>query len=122
VVAARPRTTVTVPSFVLLLSLGLGWWVSGQGGFAPTLTGKLAAVGILSLPIFFSGIVFARLLTGERNVASAMAVNLMGAMLGGLLEYNAMYFGFRFLYGLAAVLYVSALLLTVVRRPRATLV
>jgi hypothetical protein len=122
VVAARPRTAVTVPYFFLLLSLGLGWWVSGQGGFAPSLTGKLAAVGLLSLPIFFSGIVFARLLAGERNVASAMAVNLLGAMFGGLLEYNAMYFGFRFLYGLAALLYVGALLLTVARRARATLV
>ena len=30
------------------------------------------------------------------------------AMLGGLLEYNAMCFGFQFLYLLAAVLYAAA--------------
>ena len=37
-----------------------------------------------------------------------MAANLLGAMCGGLLEYNAMYFGFRFLYLLAAILYLLA--------------
>jgi hypothetical protein len=39
-----------------------------------------------------------------------MAVNLLGAMCGGLLEYNSMYFGFRFLYILAVGLYGAALL------------
>ena len=118
-VAARPRGSVVAPFLLLLLSLAAGWWVSGHGGFDPTPQGKLFAVGLLSLPIFFSGIVFARLLAEEENAASALAVNLLGAMLGGLLEYNAMYFGFRFLYGLAAFLYLLALLLTLVRRPRA---
>jgi hypothetical protein len=50
-----------------------------------------------------------------------MAMNLLGAMLGGLLEYNAMYFGFRFLYGLAGLLYLGALAVTAVRRARADL-
>jgi hypothetical protein len=31
-------------------------------------------------------------------------------MCGGILEYNSMYFGFRFLYLLAAILYAMALL------------
>jgi len=35
---------------------------------------------------------------------------LMGAMFGGVLEYNSMYFGFRFLYLLALGLYAAALL------------
>ena len=37
-----------------------------------------------------------------------MALNLLGAMFGGVLEYNAMYFGFQFLYWLAMGLYLSA--------------
>ncbi len=37
-----------------------------------------------------------------------LAMNLLGAMCGGLLEYNAMYFGFRFLYIVAGALYVMA--------------
>jgi hypothetical protein len=37
-------------------------------------------------------------------------MNLMGAMCGGVLEYNSMYFGFHFLYLLALGLYAAALL------------
>jgi hypothetical protein len=65
----------------------------------------------LSLPIFFSGILFARFLDTGVSIGGAMAVNLLGAMVGGLLEYNSMYFGFRFLYGLAAALYTCAFVL-----------
>src|ERR1051325_6461784 len=97
-----------VPFALLLASLAAGWWVSRAGGFPPTAAGKLGAVGLLSLPIFFSGILFARFLDEGAGIAGAMAVNLLGAMVGGLLEYNAMYFGFRFLYGLAAALYACA--------------
>jgi len=46
-----------------------------------------------------------------------MASNLLGAMLGGFLEYNSMYFGFRSLYVLALGLYALAFLTT--RRNRA---
>ncbi len=112
---------VVLPFVLLLASLGLGWWVSRAGSFAPTSAGRLAAVGVLSLPIFFSGILFARFLDAGASIAGAMAVNLLGAMVGGLLEYNAMYFGFRFLYGLAAALYVCAFLMAgrASTRPRA---
>jgi spermine/spermidine synthase len=102
---------VVLPFVLLLASLGLGWYVSRAGGFAPTPTGKLAAVALLSLPIFFSGILFARFLDTGVSIGGVMAVNLLGAMVGGLLEYNSMYFGFRFLYGLAAALYACAFLL-----------
>jgi hypothetical protein len=39
-----------------------------------------------------------------------MSLNLIGAMCGGILEYNSMYFGFRMLYLLALGLYAAALL------------
>jgi spermine/spermidine synthase len=112
---------VVVPFVLLLASLGLGWWVSRAGSFAPTAAGRMAAVAVLSLPVFFSGILFARFLDAGASIAGAMAVNLLGAMVGGLLEYNAMYFGFRFLYGLAALLYLCALVLAwrAPARPRA---
>jgi hypothetical protein len=37
-----------------------------------------------------------------------MASNLLGAICGGLLEYNSMYFGFRSLYVIAMGCYVLA--------------
>ena len=46
---------------------------------------------------------------GSRGeISGIVAVNLVGAMLGGLLEYNSMYLGFRALYLMAMVLYALA--------------
>ena len=39
-----------------------------------------------------------------------MAMNLLGAVCGGLLEYNSMYFGFRWLYLAAMSCYLLAFL------------
>jgi hypothetical protein len=49
--------------------------------------------------------VFSTLLRRTENVSEAMAYNLMGAMLGGALEYNSMRFGFSSLYLIALGLY-----------------
>jgi hypothetical protein len=38
-------------------------------------------------------------------------MNLLGAMVGGVLEYNSMYFGFQSLYWLAVALYAAGLIL-----------
>ena len=93
-------------AFVLLLgSLVVGWLMAGRGGFGPTPGGRIATVALLTSPMFFSGIVFSTLLRGRHAIAAVMAANLSGAMLGGLLEYNSMYFGFRFMYLLALAFY-----------------
>jgi hypothetical protein len=50
-----------------------------------------------------------------------MAMNLLGAICGGLLEYNSMYFGFQSLYVLAMGCYLLAFVsdLVFMRRARA---
>ncbi len=108
-----------VPFALLLLSLGVGWYLAGAGGFPPTTLGKATALAVLTCPLLFSGLVFSIVLRPARDIAGAMAANILGAMVGGMLEYNAMYFGFRFLYVLAAIVYVAALALYVLRRPAA---
>lgn len=97
-----------LPYALLLISLFVGLMVARQGGFSSTATGQLATVIVLTCPMFFSGMVFSSLLAEERDIAGAMSANLFGAMCGGLLEYNSMYFGFQFLYVLAAALYAGA--------------
>ena len=57
---------------------------------------------------YFSGIIFSTLLAGAKQISSVMAINLLGAICGGLLEYNSMYFGFRALYLMAMACYVLA--------------
>mgnify|MGYP001465726427 CR=1 FL=1 len=65
---------------------------------------------ILTLPILFSGIAFSRELLKINSTSQALSANILGAMVGGFLEYNSMYFGFSFLYVLAAFLYFLAFL------------
>ena len=81
------------------------------GAVSPQVDGLLMT-GLLTLPLFFSGLAFSSELKKARSVGVAMASNLLGAMLGGFLEYNSMYFGFRSLYLLALVLYALAFLTT----------
>lgn len=62
----------------------------------------------LTIPLFFSGIVFSSELKRTSNVGVALYSNLLGSMLGGFLEYNSMYFGFRSLYLFAVIMYLFA--------------
>jgi SAM-dependent methyltransferase len=102
----------TVVAYVLLLlSLGGGLWVASQGGFPATLSGQLAATAVLTSPLLFSGVVFSGLIARSENISLAMSMNILGAMFGGMLEYNAMYFGYRALYIIAICVYGLAFLL-----------
>jgi spermidine synthase len=105
-----------IPFILLLATIGAGLFVSYNGGFPSTAMGKLAAAVVLTSPIFFSGIVFSCLLKAHGNIDSAMFMNLLGAMFGGLLEYNAMYFGYRALYVIALAIYLLAFLMAVRKR------
>ena len=100
----------TIPFILLLLSLGLGLAMAKAGGFPATRSGQAASVIVLTCPMFFSGIAFSSLLARTGDISAVLALNLFGAMCGGLLEYNSMYFGFQFLYWVAMGLYLGALL------------
>ena len=66
-----------------------------------------AAVGSLatSLPIFFAGMLFATSFKGRRDASGALAANMFGALIGGMLEYSSMVMGIRSLTVLALLLY-----------------
>lgn len=70
----------------------------------------LATMVVLTIPLFFSGFAFSSELKRCGSVSAALSANLLGAMLGGFLEYNSMYFGFKSLYVLAAIMYAAAFL------------
>lgn len=102
---------------LLFATLVIGLWISRSGGIPPTPLGRVATAAVLFSPMLFSGILFSIHLRRADNVSSVMAINLLGAMFGGLLEYNAMYWGFQFLYVLAGGLYGLGLISALVRRP-----
>jgi len=98
-----------IPFVLLVLSLLAGYVIAEQGGFGSSMAGKASATILLTCPMFFSGMVFSSLLSREKDITGVMAINLLGAMLGGVLEYNSMYFGFSFLYLLAIFIYVLSM-------------
>jgi hypothetical protein len=63
---------------------------------------------MLVLPIFFAGICFSSEISNKGDAASIIYANLLGAMVGGFLEYSSMLFGFNFLYLLIFILYSLA--------------
>jgi len=97
-----------LPYLFLFATLAVGWYVARSGGFTSTAFGRLETSVILTLPLLFSGIVFSTLLASRGAISGMMAMNLFGAVCGGLLEYNSMYFGFQFLYLIAAGCYLLA--------------
>ncbi|MGQ0641437.1 MAG: spermidine synthase [Gemmatimonadaceae bacterium] len=62
----------------------------------------------VALPIFFAGTIFASLLKQRPDPVSALGFNLVGAIVGGVLEYLSMVTGTKGLYLLAAVIYGAA--------------
>lgn len=66
----------------------------------------------MTLPLFFSGLAFSNEVLRARSVSIALASNLLGAMFGGFLEYNAIYFGYKSLFYFAGALYILAFLTT----------
>jgi SAM-dependent methyltransferase len=66
---------------------------------------NLVAVSVLCAPLFFAGIVFARQIKQHAQPSVALGSNLMGALVGGALEYCSMAYGFRALYLLAFAVY-----------------
>lgn len=65
---------------------------------------------LLTLPLLFSGLAFSKELSKLKSASQALSANILGAMLGGFLEYNSMYFGFSSLYFLGGFLYLLAFL------------
>ncbi len=90
-----------------LLSLGTsGQWIIGGA--------------LVAMPIFFAALIFAALLARSDDARVALAYNVMGAVVGGILEYSSMALGIRALYLLAACAYAAAFLVMRSRAGHAT--
>lgn len=78
---------------------------------------RLALVGgLTALPLFFSGIVFAYSFKRAADPAAALGANVLGGVMGGVLEYLSLVFGLQFLFFLVAVFYGLSLLALVRRK------
>jgi hypothetical protein len=71
----------------------------------------LAAVAVAFAPIFTANLVFTQRFKDTGDSTAAFGANLLGAMVGGVLEYLALITGYRLLLVLVAVLYGGAFVL-----------
>jgi hypothetical protein len=68
----------------------------------------LAGSALAFAPVFLANLVFAQRFSGVEGSGTAFAANLLGAMVGGTIEYVALISGYRFLLIVVAVLYALA--------------
>jgi hypothetical protein len=98
----HPAATYGLLASVLLAGLFFSGTVLAS---LPRVLVKLFATILVTAPLFFSGLAFSAELRRSGDIGPVLSANLIGAMLGGFLEYNSLYFGFRSLYWFALALY-----------------
>jgi hypothetical protein len=68
----------------------------------------LVATVVAFVPVFLANLVFAKRFRDVASSNVAFGANLLGAMVGGVLEYASLITGYRALLILVAVLYAAA--------------
>ena len=97
----------------LLVSLGIAYTIPVSDLLWLGVVGQWVVGGLLvALPVLFAALIFSTLLARRADPARALAYNLLGAIVGGVLEYASMAVGIKGLYLLAGAVYVGALLLS----------
>jgi hypothetical protein len=96
----------------LIVSLGVGFALPPEQLLIdpPALRYTIAAI-VAFAPVFFANLVFTYSFRDTRAADIAFASNLVGAMLGGVLEYVALLTGYRWLLLIVAAAYAVAYLL-----------
>jgi hypothetical protein len=104
----RPRLLYAA----LLVTIAIAWLLPADALLIdPPQFRYLVAGAIAFAPVFFANLVFAYSFRDTAAADLAFASNLLGAMVGGALEYVALLTGFQTLLIIVAVLYVLAWLL-----------
>jgi hypothetical protein len=95
----------------LLASLAAAWLIPQQALLDLSVAPRfLAGVTVAFLPVFFANLIFAVRFKAVGSSTLAFGANLLGAMLGGALEYLSLVVGFNALLVVVAALYALALL------------
>jgi hypothetical protein len=94
----------------LIASLLLTWLIPQEDLVSLPIAARFLAGGALAFaPVFIANLIFAQRFSDVEATTTAFAANLLGAMVGGALEYLALVTGYRFLLILVGVLYALAL-------------
>ncbi len=101
---------LVVPAAALLfVSLAVALLVTNSAlSILPLGIARTAGILINVLPIGFAGVLFSALLARSTDPVASLGSNLLGAVLGGILEYGSMIAGLRAMAAVAAAIYVVA--------------
>ncbi|MGW4383440.1 spermine/spermidine synthase domain-containing protein [Kitasatospora sp. NPDC004531] len=104
---------------LLFASLAVAWLVPVQSVLALPPLGRLAAaIALAFAPIFVANLIFSDRLALAADPTSGFGANLLGAMVGGLLEYLALITGYQALLLVVAALYLGACVIMRFTGPR----
>ncbi len=110
-ISSTGRVPLPIAYAVLLASLAAVWLVPPASLLTlPTPVRLVVAVGLTFLPVFTANVIFASRFNDSAQPTTAFGMNLLGAMVGGCLEYLALLTGYQALIIIAGVLYIAALL------------
>jgi spermidine synthase len=111
IVARLPRLPeAPVYTGLFLICLSLGFIDIAHFSILPMVQKALLVGGVTSLPMLFSGILFARSFARARRKDQALGANLIGSLAGGLLQSVTFLIGIRALIVIVAALYCAAML------------
>ncbi len=99
-----------VPLYIALLAaLAIAWSVPTDALLSLAAIPRFVLAVLLSFtPILLANIIFAQRFRDTGDSTAAFGANLLGAMVGGLLEYTSLIFGYRWLLVMVAILYCLA--------------
>ena len=104
-----PRPAVLYAA--LIASLVLTWVVPQESLVGLPIVARFFAGSALAFaPIYLANLIFAQRFADVATSGDAFAANLLGAMVGGVLEYIALITGYRFLLIVIGALYGLAFL------------
>jgi hypothetical protein len=116
------RAGVRIPTpavYACLLATILGaYFIPVSALFSNSLPVKLAGgIAVLCSPVLFASILFIRTFAAARFSGSALGSNLLGSLVGGLLESLSMWIGLRALLFVAILLYLAAFVASRRKKP-----
>ena len=116
VAAKFPGIPVAVAYAGILVTALIGYALPAEALFFRSfaLRATLATL-ILTMPVFFAGIVFIRRFAESGFAAEAIGSNLLGSLVGGIAESLSLALGLRALLLLAMLLYAAAWLISIRR-------
>jgi len=106
------RIPLPIAYGVLLASIAVAWFIVPASLLAlPVPLRLLAVIAVTFLPVFTANVIFAARFNESKEPTTAFGMNLLGAMVGGCLEYLALITGYQALLLIAAALYIAALVI-----------